>query len=117
MADTSGIMVHNFSECLLDNMVHFHVMKMKDSLFVWMGKKAELSSLSVAMCTKYSSTPAVSNLLGEVSDITSNTLAQRLAKKLKKQCFISYNLPPENTLLTLAERRLVEEIDSKPNYF
>ena len=53
MADTSGIMVHNFSERLLDNMVHFHIMKMKDSLFVWMGKKAELSSLSIAMCTKY----------------------------------------------------------------
>ena len=39
------------------------------------------------------------------------------AKKLKKQCFISYNLPPENNLLTLAETRLVKEIENKPNYF
>ena len=46
-------MVHNFSERLLDTVVHFHIMKMKDSLLIWIGKKAELNSLSVAMCTKY----------------------------------------------------------------
>jgi proteasome assembly chaperone 4 len=53
MADARELMVHNFSERLLDTVVHFHIMKMKDSLLIWIGKKAELNSLSVAMCTKY----------------------------------------------------------------
>ena len=53
MADPTDIMIHNFSERLSENVVHFHVMKMIDSLFIWIGKEAEFSSLSVAMCTKY----------------------------------------------------------------
>lgn len=51
--DSGEIIVHNFSENLFDNVVHFHVMGMKDSLFIWIGQKRELNSLSVAMCTKY----------------------------------------------------------------
>ncbi len=53
MAGTREIMIHNFCERLLDNVVHFHIMKMKDSVLIWIGKKAELTSLSVAMCTRY----------------------------------------------------------------
>ena len=53
MADVTDIRIHNFSERLLDTVVHFHIMRMTDSLFIWMGKEAELSSLSVAMLTKY----------------------------------------------------------------
>ena len=53
MNETGEIRIHNFSEHFLDNVIYFHVMKMKDSVFLWIGTKAELTSMSVAMCTKY----------------------------------------------------------------
>ena len=45
--------VHNFSEQLSDQVVHFQVLKMVDSLILWIGLKPEMSNLSVAACTKF----------------------------------------------------------------
>lgn len=39
------------------------------------------------------------------------------AKKSKKQCFVSCNLPPESTLLELVEKRLIEEMNEQPDQF
>ena len=49
--------VHAFSDMVLDQKVHFQVLKMTDSLYVWIGTSPEMNALAVAMCTKY-----VSNL-------------------------------------------------------
>ena len=40
-----------------------------------------------------------------------------LAKKSKKQCFISCNLPPENELLESVEKRLFQEMNKHPEQF
>lgn len=53
MADFDEIKIHDFSERILERVVHFHVMKMRDSVFIWAGENLELNSLSVAMSTKY----------------------------------------------------------------
>ena len=45
--------VHTFSDTLLDQKVHFQILKMTDSLYIWIGNSSEMSSLAVAMCTKY----------------------------------------------------------------
>ena len=45
--------VHTFSDTLLDQKVHFQILKMTDSLYIWIGSSLEMSSLAVAMCTKY----------------------------------------------------------------
>lgn len=45
--------VHEFSDTFLDQTVHFQILRMKDSLYIWIGSSPELSSLAVAMCTKY----------------------------------------------------------------
>ena len=45
--------VHSFSDTLLDQKVHFQIVKMTDSLYVWIGTSPEMNALSVAMCTKY----------------------------------------------------------------
>lgn len=49
----SKFKVHTFSDTLLDQTVHFQVLRMKDSLYIWIGSSPELSSLAVAMCTRY----------------------------------------------------------------
>lgn len=76
-----------------------------------------MSSLAVAMCTKYDTVPSVANLFGNKADLSSSTLAQRLAKKTKKQCFVSYNVPTENMLLGLVEQRINQEIKDNPQHF
>jgi len=40
-----------------------------------------------------------------------------LAKKTSKQCFVSYNIPTENMLLSLVEQRINQEIKDKPQLF
>lgn len=110
--------LHTFSDTFLDQTVHFQILKMTDSFFMWIGSSpAEMSSLAIAMCTKYDSVPSVANLLGSKADLNSSTLAQRLAKKTNKQCFVSYNIPTENMLLELVEQRINQEIKDKPCHF
>lgn len=45
--------VHTFSDTLLDQRVYFQILKMTDSLYVWIGTSPEMNALAVAMCTKY----------------------------------------------------------------
>ena len=52
-SENNKICIHNFSSLILDSRVHFHVMKMEGSLFVWIGRNPEFENLAVAMCTKY----------------------------------------------------------------
>lgn len=50
-AEEGGISLHNFCGRLAEQLVHFHAMRLQDSLFLWVGDAPELSNLSVAMCT------------------------------------------------------------------
>lgn len=47
------IAVHNFSEKILEQVIHFHVMKLSGGFFLWVGSAPELSNLAVSMCSKY----------------------------------------------------------------
>jgi len=72
----------------------------------------------MAIPTKFDSVPLGMDCLhaGEVENL-SKSLAQKLAKKCKKQVFVSYNLPSDYQLLPLVERRLFAEITSHPHRF
>lgn len=50
-AEEGGISLHNFCGRLAEHLVHFHAMRLQDSLFLWVGDGPELSNLAVAMCT------------------------------------------------------------------
>uniref|UniRef100_A0A8V5FMM7 Uncharacterized protein n=1 Tax=Melopsittacus undulatus TaxID=13146 RepID=A0A8V5FMM7_MELUD len=45
-----GIALHDFSGRLGEQRVHFHAMRLRDSLFLWVGSAPALASLAVAMC-------------------------------------------------------------------
>ena len=47
------ICIHNFSDTLLNTVIHFHVMKMEESFFLWIGHRENLDNLAVAMKTKF----------------------------------------------------------------
>lgn len=52
-----SITVHNFSEKILEQAVHFHVMKLNGGFFLWVGSSPELSNLALSMCSKYVKKP------------------------------------------------------------
>uniref|UniRef100_A0A671DL53 Proteasome assembly chaperone 4 n=1 Tax=Rhinolophus ferrumequinum TaxID=59479 RepID=A0A671DL53_RHIFE len=84
------VSLHNFSARLWEQLVHFHVMRLTDSLFLWVGATPHLRNLAVAMCSRYDSIPVSTSLLGDTSDTTSTGLAQRLVPALS---FPSTSLP------------------------
>ncbi|XP_061446912.1 proteasome assembly chaperone 4 isoform X2 [Rhineura floridana] len=112
------ISLHNFCGRLSEQLVQFHAMRLRDSLFLWIGESPELSNLAVAMCTPRDSIPASTLLFGNASDSTSNSLAQRLASKTKKQIFVSYNIQnTDNSFILLVENRIKEEMTAFPDKF
>ncbi|XP_025058177.1 proteasome assembly chaperone 4 isoform X2 [Alligator sinensis] len=77
----AGISLHHFSGRLGEQVVHFQAMRLRDSLFLWVGSAPLLGSLAVAMCSPRDSIPVSTSLLGDPSDTTSNSLAQRLVSR------------------------------------
>lgn len=49
----ADVTLHNFSARLWEQLVHFHVMRLTDSLFLWVGATPHLRNLAVAMCSRY----------------------------------------------------------------
>ncbi|KAM6176491.1 proteasome assembly chaperone 4 isoform 2-T2 [Erethizon dorsatum] len=74
------VSLHNFSARLWEQLVHFHVMRLTDSLFLWVGATPDLRNLAVAMCSRYDPIPVCTSLFGNTSDTTSTGLAQRLGR-------------------------------------
>ncbi|XP_075901461.1 proteasome assembly chaperone 4 [Nelusetta ayraudi] len=113
-----SITVHNFSERILEQVIHFHVMKMSGGFFLWVGSAPELSNLAVSMCSKYDSMPLSTLVLGDPSNTAPNSLAQRLAKKTKKQVYVSCSLPvTDGNVGLLVEDRIKKELELHPEHF
>ncbi|NXS71487.1 PSMG4 protein, partial [Pandion haliaetus] len=137
-----GIALHDFSGRLGEQRVHFHAMRLRDSLFLWVGAAPALASLAVAMCSPRDSVPVAASLLGDPSDTASACLARRLGRsdpgggfafrgrgentrvrpgqirKTKKQIFVSYNLQNTDSNFTLLiENRIKEEMMAFPEKF
>lgn len=110
--------VHEFCSPLQNVVAHYYVIQLKDSYFLWIGSApSKFSNLSLALLTKYNSVPTTTNIMGDISDVNSSSLAQKLSRKCKKAVFVSYNLPADPELLPLVENRLFEEISAHPDRF
>ncbi|XP_051731463.1 proteasome assembly chaperone 4-like [Ctenopharyngodon idella] len=117
-APVESITVHDFSEKILEQQVNFHVMKLSGGFFLWIGSNPVLSNLAVSIVSKYDSMPLSTLVLGDTSDTTPSSLAQRLTKKTKKQVFVSYNLPmTDSSLALLVEDRIKKEMELHPDKF
>ncbi|GIY94104.1 proteasome assembly chaperone 4 [Caerostris extrusa] len=112
------IKAHTFKENLLDCPVTFHIIKMKDSLFIWIGDQGSFDSLAVAMPTPYDSQPISSTIIGYSADERSCSFASRLSKKIGKHVFASYNLSRnDSNLMVVVTQRLMKEITEHPDKF
>ncbi|CAN9500753.1 unnamed protein product [Ophioblennius macclurei] len=114
----SGIKLHHFSEKILEQTVHFHVMKLSGGFFLWLGSAPVLSNVAMSISSRFDSMPLSTLVMGDPSDTTANSLAQRLAKKTKKQVFVSYSLPlTDSNLSLLVENRIKKELELHPQHF
>ncbi|XP_042369646.1 proteasome assembly chaperone 4 [Plectropomus leopardus] len=117
-AVADAITMHNFSERILEQVIHFHVMKLSGGFFLWVGSSPVLSNLAVSMSSKYDSMPLSTLVMGDPSNTAPNSLAQRLAKKTKKQVYVSYSLPmTDPNFSLLVENRIKKELELHPEHF
>lgn len=64
--DFDGVKVHNFSEKILEQSVHFHVMKLSGGFFLWVGSAPVLSNLAVSMNSRYVSNFSSADIKADV---------------------------------------------------
>ncbi|KAH7942058.1 hypothetical protein HPB49_020110 [Dermacentor silvarum] len=118
-SNSRGFSTHQFSRHFNGNSVHFLVLRMDSSFFLWVGSQSGcLKNLSVAMSTAFEKGPTASSLMGDASDLTSNALAAKLAKRTGCQVFVSYNVPATDAAtVNFVHECIVEEMSLMPHKF
>ncbi|TMW55591.1 hypothetical protein Poli38472_010473 [Pythium oligandrum] len=108
-----GMKILNVSGNLLDQPYLAQIWVMEGALFVWIGSGAQkpvMGSMSTAVMTRYSPMPLITSVVG-APEMEEQQIAQRLARRTGKQCFVSCQLPdhlPE--LFTYVERQILARL-------
>ncbi|XP_058816267.1 uncharacterized protein LOC131679543 [Topomyia yanbarensis] len=97
---------------------NIRVLKMKDSVFIYIGEdNAEnFDELAMAMPTTNNEVLATT-IMGGLIGCGSEELAQKTARKLKKQVYLSANVPNDRIVRPTIERKLFEEIANNVECF
>lgn len=112
--------LHTFSTEVLDKKVLFQVIRMLDSLMIFINLKEKmvLYDLSLGMFnTRKMQAPIATKIIGNLVEDTSKNMALKFARKLGKSVYISLNVDNDRLMLPAIEKRLCEEIKNKPDKF
>lgn len=114
-----GLKFHEFMTEVGDLLIVCHMIKMEDSLYVWVGNYNEnaMNDLSFAIKSPYEKEPLATKIMGSIVNDCSSNLAKRLSKKLSMPVYISFNVQVDNFSLLTIERRLHNELISHPEIF
>lgn len=109
---------HLFSVDISDSQYNFRVLKMRDSLFVYIGQSGQevFDEMAMAMPMADSGECVATTIMGEQL-CTSQELATNFAKKLKKQVFLSCNVSPEPHIRPALSKRFADELRAMPDKF
>lgn len=108
---------HIFSTDISDNKYNFRVLKMKDSVFVYIGQSdAEVFTEMAMAMPMPSGEYLATSIIGEQL-CCSQELAVNLAKKLKKQVYLSCNVPQEPHIRPALCKRFADEVKQCPESF
>lgn len=107
---------HYFSADIMDSIYTFRVIKMNQSLFIYIGQNGceTLDELAMAMPV---GDFVGTTIIGTQHGSESQELAQQLTRRLKKQVFVSYNLPMNTQIRLMLVKRMAEEIKNVPDAF
>jgi len=112
-------------------LIQFHTIQFSSKcVYIWIGEnQAKMDNISCSMKTPYQQEPVSIELLAymnpEDEDNLSTSLACKLAKKLNKQVFVSFNIPAElqkaslneTNLILIIEKHLFQQVKKNPQYF
>lgn len=110
---------HEFVAKVGDLSISCHVIKMENSLYLWVGDYNEnaMNDLSFAIKSPYEKEPLTTKIMGSIANEFSTSLAKRLSKKLSIAVYVSFNVQVDNLSLPAIERRLRDEFNSHPEIF
>ncbi|XP_046740326.1 proteasome assembly chaperone 4-like [Diprion similis] len=97
-----------------DIKISCQMIKMKDSYYIWVGDFGDgvMNDLSLALISNYQKVPISTKLLGSAIDSTSNNIAGRLATKLGKPVYVSFNIKTDKLSLPAIEKKLSHEMSN-----
>ena len=112
-------------------LIQFHTIQFSSKcVYIWIGdNQAKMDNVSCSMKTSYQQEPVSIELLAymnpEEEENLSTSLACKLSKKLNKQVFVSFNIPPElqkasfneTNLILMIEKHLFQQLKKNPQYF
>ncbi|KAI8643470.1 hypothetical protein BD408DRAFT_385665 [Parasitella parasitica] len=111
MTTEPEFLVHQATHLFLTDPIHFQVIQMNNSAFIWVGKAdGKLGDMSVAVPPfgSHNHASATTIINKGVSEHGRN-LARRLASKYKQQFFVSFDLSsPDDMLFVFVEKKLIE---------
>lgn len=107
---------HYFTAEVLEGIFVFRVLKMTQSLFIHIGQSGNESLDELAMAVPVEDF-ASTTIIGTQYGCDSQELAHQITKRLKKQVFVSCNIPSNNTIRLLLVKRIAEEINRVPDAF
>lgn len=107
---------HHFTGNISDTLYSFRVLKMNESVLIYIGQSDNevLDELAVALPVHDN---VSTSIIGSNTGCDSQELAQQFTKRLKKQVFISCNIPMSNINRPLIVKRMAEEIKNVPDAF
>lgn len=77
----------------VDKILYVQCLNLERSIFIWVGdSRGAFDNLSLASCTPITKIPSTAQLLGPT---ISQSLTQKLCKRLQKQVILSYNIQSE----------------------
>lgn len=108
---------HLFSADIADTLYNYRVLRMNQSLFVYIGcaERETFQEMAVAMPMPGGACTATT-IIGEQMG-TSHELAANFARKLQKQVYVSCNVAAEREIRPALAKRFTEEVRQFPEKF
>lgn len=117
----SNLKEHFFTLETEDHHYNYRVLKMKDSLFIYIGedKNEQFNEMAMAMPSQTGGTGEIlkTTIVGDLLIGESQEFARNFAKKLDKLVFVSCNVSSDKDVRALLEKRISEEIHNRPEAF
>ncbi|XP_055319971.1 uncharacterized protein LOC129577263 [Sitodiplosis mosellana] len=107
---------HYFTAEISEEIFTFRVLKMAQSLLIYIGQLENESLDELAMAVPVEDFVSTT-IIGTVHGCDSQELAQQFTRRLKKQIFISCNVTSNNLTRVMLVKRIAEEMKNVPDAF
>lgn len=109
---------HFFSADISEVKYNFRVLKMNRSVLIYIGpsENETFDEMAVAMDLRVPNTVSTT-ILGPQMTCDSQEIAHQFARRLKKQVFVSCNVPSNNTIRPLLMKCVADEMKRHPDAF